>query len=648
MIRARTVAVALTAAAIVTAAASPALAAANGRILKVERDGQNISILFTAQGIAESDSIDPASVGVTFNDAPLTITSAKPAAESATVSRAAMLVIDTSGSMAGDGIAGAKSAASAFIAAVPDDVEVGLVTFSDRPQLVSRPTADHAAIESAVRGLKVKGETALYDAAVLASEQLSSYSAKTIVLLTDGNDTTSRASLASASQTLKKSESVVDAIGFRTTDAQGGPLRTLAGETGGRVISAGAADALAQAFRQAAQDIAEQVVIAAEIPSGLAGQGGTLEVTASAAGATLTDSAFVTLPALEPGVAASQAAPKPVDVDTGGLKSSTGLAIALVLVFLALGIIAFFAVGSLRRGDGKTRIGRRLSIYTLTGRVAEKERETTAFGESNVARSAVDLAGRAIAKRDFESALARQLEASAVPLRPAEWLLIQTGVMVAVALLMFLLTGGKLVGTLMGLVLGIALPLGFLKVKESRRQTAFLAALPDTLQLIAGSLSAGYSLPQAVDTVVAEGTEPIAGEFKRALIETRLGVAIEDALEGIAGRIRSKDFGWVVMAIRIQRDVGGNLAEVLVTTAATLRERERIRRQVQVLSAEGRLSAWILGGLPILFALYLILVRPSYVKVLVTDSIGVIMLVSAVVLMTVGTFWLRKVVKVDV
>jgi tight adherence protein B len=102
------------------------------------------------------------------------------------------------------------------------------------------------------------------------------------------------------------------------------------------------------------------------------------------------------------------------------------------------------------------------------------------------------------------------------------------------------------------------------------------------------------------------------------------------------------------MAIRIQRDVGGNLAEVLVTTAATLRERERIRRQVQVLSAEGRLSAWILGGLPILFALYLILVRPSYVKVLVTDSIGVIMLVSAIVLMTVGTFWLRKVVKVDV
>jgi tight adherence protein B len=335
-------------------------------------------------------------------------------------------------------------------------------------------------------------------------------------------------------------------------------------------------------------------------------------------------------------------------VSVGGLRSTTGLAVALVLLFVALAILAFFVVGAARRGDGNTRMGRRLSIYTLTGRVAEKERETTVFGESGVARSAVELAGRAIAKRDLESALARQLEASAVPFRPAEWLLIQTGGMIGVAVLMFLLSGGKLIGTLLGLIIGIALPLGFLKVKESRRQSAFLEALPDTLQLISGSLSAGYSLPQAVDTVVTEGSEPIAGEFKRALIETRLGVPIEDALQGIAERIRSKDFAWVVMAIRIQREVGGNLAEVLKTTADTLRERERLRRQVQVLSAEGRLSAWILGGLPIVFAAYLVLVRPSYIKILVTDSFGLIMLVGGVILMIIGAFWLRKVVRLDV
>jgi tight adherence protein B len=148
--------------------------------------------------------------------------------------------------------------------------------------------------------------------------------------------------------------------------------------------------------------------------------------------------------------------------------------------------------------------------------------------------------------------------------------------------------------------------------------------------------------------VVSEGTEPIAGEFKRALIETRLGVPIEEALEGIAERVRSQDFAWVVMAIRIQREVGGNLAEILTTVAATLRERERLRRQVQVLSAEGRLSAWILGGLPVAFSLYLLTARPDYLKVLVTDRIGIVMLAGGVVLMIVGSFWLRKVVRVEV
>src|SRR5436305_13431542 len=107
-------------------------------------------------------------------------------------------------------------------------------------------------------------------------------------------------------------------------------------------------------------------------------------------------------------------------------------------------------------------------------------------------------------------------------------------------------------------------------------------------------------------------------------------------------RRRSVDFDWVVMAIRIQREVGGNLAEVLTTVAATLRERERLRRQVRVLSAEGRLSAWILGGLPPLFFMYLLLVRQDYVHVLWTDPIGIVLLVFLAVDLSIGVFWLRK------
>lgn len=115
---------------------------------------------------------------------------------------------------------------------------------------------------------------------------------------------------------------------------------------------------------------------------------------------------------------------------------------------------------------------------------------------------------------------------------------------------------------------------------------------------MSGSLSAGLSLAQSLDTVVREGNELVSGEFRRAIVEQRLGVDIEAALEGVATRMRSEDFSWVVMAIRIQRDVGGNLAELLLTVAGTLRERAYLRRQGKTLSAEGRMSAWILGGLP--------------------------------------------------
>ncbi len=165
---------------------------------------------------------------------------------------------------------------------------------------------------------------------------------------------------------------------------------------------------------------------------------------------------------------------------------------------------------------------------------------------------------------------------------------------------------------------------------------------------VAGSLSAGYSFPQAVDAVVREGAQPMSTEFGRAIIESRLGVPIEDALDHVAERMGSRDFTWVVMAVRIQREVGGNLAEVLTNVSNTMRERERVRRQVKVLSAEGRLSALILGGLPPMFALYLVLVRPTYIKPLYEDPIGILMLCVMGFLFLVGVFWLRKVVKVEV
>ena len=172
--------------------------------------------------------------------------------------------------------------------------------------------------------------------------------------------------------------------------------------------------------------------------------------------------------------------------------------------------------------------------------------------------------------------------------------------------------------------------------------------LPDILLLVASSLSTGFSLPQALDAVAKDVSEPAAKEFARVMAETRIGSDLETALERMAVRMDSDNMRWTSMAIGIQRQVGGNLAETLRTTAATLREREYLRRHVRALSAEGRLSAYILIALPIALFLYEVNVNRSYISLLWTTTLGWVMIVGALILMAIGVFWMSKAVKVEV
>jgi tight adherence protein B len=153
---------------------------------------------------------------------------------------------------------------------------------------------------------------------------------------------------------------------------------------------------------------------------------------------------------------------------------------------------------------------------------------------------------------------------------------------------------------------------------------------------------------QALDTVTKEATPPTSSEFARVLSETRLGMPMDEAMDAMAERIGSEDFKWVVLAINIQRQVGGNLAALLTTVANTLREREQVRRQIKVLSAEGRLSAVILVVLPFALFGYLSLVNPDYIGELTGSTLGRIAIAIALVLIGVGSVWMRKVIKIDV
>jgi tight adherence protein B len=627
--------------------ATGAAAATDATIDKVDVVDGQLRIVVSLNDVPDGAQISTDQLQASLDGTALNAT-VDSVSSSGDLSQTALLVMDTSDSMRGQPLEAAKAAASDFVAGVPDSVKVGLITFDNQATVDVKPTTDRATLTSAIDALTTAPKTVLYDAVALAAGQLSSAQLGYALVLSDGADRGSQATLAQATQDVKQSGSRFDAVSFGDSEAQNSALAVLAKAGGGQVFQATDAQALSSAFQSVASSISNSYVVTADIPEEFSAGSGNVAVSIPVNGTAITDAATVTFGDIPTGH--QQQTVEVTKPSSLASISSKLIYLALAALFVSMVVLIFVAISARTEGDSGTRgVKRRLSIYTLrSGQQPVKEQETTVLGDTQVARSAVELADRVVAKRGLEALLGGRLEAAAVPLRPAEWLLIHVGVTIASALFFMLLFAGKFIPTLVGLILGFALPMIYLSVKESRRKKAFMAQLPDTLQLMAGSLSAGYSMPQAVDTVVREGQPPISQEFNRALVETRLGVDLEDALQGIADRMESVDFTWVVMAIRIQREVGGNLAEVLSTVAATLRERERLRRQVQVLSAEGRLSAWILGFLPVVFALYLVIARPSYLSPMVTTAIGWSMIVVALILLSVGALWLRKVVKVEV
>jgi tight adherence protein B len=635
----------LLALALVLPLAGTADAAVKGRIVGVEAKGGKLHVVFSAPGLAEDQSIIPSSVKLTLDGQPLQVTVEGAAVAGTTaVERRAVLAIDTSGSMnINNRIGSARQAALAYLASVPADVEVGLVTFSSTAVVRVAPTKNRATVRAAVQGLRANGDTALYDAVSRAVSVLGRTGDRSILVLSDGKDEGSRTTLSADIAALRSAKVALNAVLLGDTSAQQA-LLALSNAAGGRVVSARAAAELTRAFEQQARASDKDVVITATIPDRFTGGEAPVTVTATAGGQQVSDTAIALNLVSNAAAKADPAAfgPRAVKPISGPFRHKTILYASLLALFLGVGGLLAFAMNGLAARPESMR--GRLSPFVDAGQ-GRGPRQTEA---RTMRATALGLADDIVKKRGLEEVLTRKLDAGGVPLKPSEWLILHISIALLLPLMILLLSNVNLALTATAVVVGAFGPMVYLELKAGLRTRKFLAQLPDTLQLLSGSLSAGYSLPQAVDAVVRQGTPPVAEELRKALVEARLGAPIEDALDDVADRMGSKDFRWVVMAVRIQRQVGGNLAEVLATTAATLRERERLRRQVQVLSAEGRLSAYILFGLPIFFTLYLLATRPGYLSPLVTDPIGWVMLGGMAVLLTVGGFWLRKVVTVEV
>lgn len=542
-----------------------------------------------------------------------------------TVRRTTVLALDVSKSMRGAPLAAARDAALRFLETVPDDVRVGLVTFAGSVRQPVAPTTDRDAVGEAVGEIVLGAGTRLHDGVVRAARATGSEGARSVLLLSDGRDRGSRLDVGRAATVVAGSGAGIDAVALEQRPRDRRLLGELVQEAGGTVVDAADESALSGLFAAEADALERQVLLSFTRPAGVDGEVTLAVLDPASPGAPL-DSALVSIGS----AVAPPAAVKPAATTVGRTAFLVGLG------GLGLGLLVVTAV-ALGAARGPTRAQSQLAAYLGTA--------PSESAGSGLKASAVGLTDRLV-RPDLEQRVARRLAGAGLEVTVAEWLLLRAGLVLAPAALGLALGGPVLL--VLGLAAGGVLPELWLRRKHSKRLAAFGAQLAETLSLVAGGLSAGLSVAQAIDTVVREGQEPMAGELRRALSEHRLGVGIEEALDSVAERMGSDDFAWVVMAIRIQREVGGNLAELLTTVSETLREREFLRRQVRTLSSEGRLSAWILGCLPVAMFVFLFFTRGEFVRPLYTTGVGLVLLATAGMLLALGSFTMSRMVKVEV
>lgn len=618
--------------------------AAEGAIEHVEVSDGRLQILFSTPVGTAGAAPDLDSVTVTVEGVDAAATAALAANSVERIDRTAVLAIDVSQSMAGDKFTAAKAAAKEFLRAAPADVQVGLISFAGDVEVIAEPTTDRASTSNAIDGLALSLQTHLYDGVLEAVDAAGDEGLRSVLVLSDGADT-SKTELDQVTAAIAEAEVKVDVVALAQSATNKEKLTAIAAAGDGSVLDANDPASLSAVFAGEAEALARQVLITADMPADVTATEGTVAVSLQVGDGNLSDSAFTSFAdatATEattelPSVSQGSGISRPIML-TGLVGAAAGF---LVLLLLALGVI------SVGKGDG---VENRISAYgRQTQGGARRATPSSSFSPSveGVRGSATALAGKALSgNQHLEASLAGRLDTAGISMKPAEWVPLHAAIGFVAALAGVLL--GSFPMALLLLALGLVGPWMYLSLKRSRRIKAFNGQLAETLQLMSGSLSAGLSFAQSIDTVVREGSEPITTEFKRALMESRLGVQIEDALESVADRMESEDFKWVVLAVKIQREVGGNLAEVLNQVAATIREREYLRRQVKSLSAEGVLSAWILGAMPIAMFGYFLMVRPEYMQPMFEEPMGWAMLGGGVLMMIAGAFWLSRLVKLEV
>ena len=335
----------------------------------------------------------------------------------------------------------------------------------------------------------------------------------------------------------------------------------------------------------------------------------------------------------------------------------------MTLAIAAIAAVAIFLIAvGLSMARGSSDVNARLERYASTKpeKPGGEDGAGPSLAQTLQSSAAMVQLNKVVEQRDFGANLARELARADLKLKVSEYLIIWVGTTVGVPVLLLVLSLGmpslgNPIVVLVGALVGFMLPRFWVGRRKSGRINAFNKQLPDTITLIANALRAGSSFLQAIELVVRESRPPISTEFGRVIREVNLGLPFETALENMVRRVRSDDLELMATAISIQHTVGGNLAEILDSIAFTIRERVRIKGEIRTLTAQQRLSGYVVGFLPIGLAGFLFIAAPQFMAPMFDDRVSIIGLPAGVIILIVGGFMMfigfmiiRRIVDIEV
>lgn len=554
-----------------------------------------------------------------------------------------VIVLDTSGSMIGEPIEDAIDAALVFMNEMRSIDEFAVVGFADEVTIYSNFTSNRQKLKEFISEIIAEGETSLYDGIFLALDQFNirkDIKYRYAIVLSDGTDTVSKLTTKDVINKAIDEQVTIFSVALMSYDFNPTDIENISESSGGELLIAANSGELKELYRQISWKIRNQYKISY---TSLWPNTETIKINIIVEESELTSSVKTTYenPFYAPTPTKIIKIPKRpfflTIFDRWWMK-------LIIYASIFIGVTLFLYVIILLIIPPSQLLKKRTEFYGYkpVRKSIEEEDEYKKGGFNRF----VYLVSRIAAKRGFVELFTLRLERAGMKIRGSEFISIHIIVLLISSLVIYTFTNNLLLTVVAILLVAIG-PFIFIKFKASQRIKKFHEQLPDTLQLIGGSLKAGYSFNQALGMVQDETKPPISDEFKRVLSEIRMGSPEKDALDNMAKRINSEHLDWTVMAISVQREVGGNLAEVMEIIASTIRERDRVMNQIKALTAEGRISAYILISLPIVVGMILSILNREYVSLLVTTKLGLIIIAIAFTLMVIGSVWIIKIVRVD-